>query len=102
MGNKRWLTGLDFVRAAACIAILIYHMNITVLGAFAVTVFFILSGFLMTYNALASAQSDRPSLGGVHFLRSSAHRKALSGVSYLNGRPCAYAHLWYLFRRGQL
>ncbi len=64
MENKRWLTGLDFVRAAACIAILSFHMNITLLGKFAVTVFFALSGFLMTYNTLASAQDDRLSLRG--------------------------------------
>ncbi len=67
MENKRWLTGLDFVRAAACIAILSFHMNITVLGTFAVTVFFLLSGFLMTYNALSSAQNDSPSLRGSIF-----------------------------------
>ena len=64
MENKRWLTGLDFLRAAACIAILSFHMNITILGKFAVTLFFSLSGFLMAYNALASAQSDRLSLRG--------------------------------------
>lgn len=57
---KQKLEGLDFIRAAACLGILFYHLRVTHTGYFAVAVFFALSGFLMTYNALAKDDAGKP------------------------------------------
>ena len=59
---KQRLDGLDFIRAAACLGILLFHMHVTYTGFFAVAVFFALSGFLMTYNALDRPEESAPCL----------------------------------------
>ena len=59
---KQRLDGLDFIRAAACLGILFFHMHISYTGFFAVAVFFALSGFLMTYNALDRPEESAPCL----------------------------------------
>lgn len=61
---KQKLEGLEFVRAAACLGILLYHIRVTHTGYFAVAVFFALSGFLMTYNALGREETEPPTLKG--------------------------------------
>ena len=61
---KQKLEGLEFIRAAACLGVLLYHIRVTHTGYFAVAVFFALSGFLMTYNALGREEIEPPSLKG--------------------------------------
>lgn len=58
------LAGLDFIRAAACIGVLLFHMHLTLTGFISVTLFFAISGFLMTYNALDRNDEDPPTLKG--------------------------------------
>lgn len=60
----RRLAGLDFIRAAACIGVLLFHMHLTLTGFISVTLFFALSGFLMTYNALGRDAETPPTLKG--------------------------------------
>lgn len=59
---KEKLCSLDAVRAAACIGILSYHMYLTYLGPWGVTVFFVLSAFLMSYNYLDRPVFEKPSV----------------------------------------
>lgn len=49
---KSKLTGLNFVRAAACMGVFTFHCYISLLGAWAVSVFVLLSGFLLVYNGI--------------------------------------------------
>jgi len=49
---KKRLTGLNFVRAAACMGVFTFHCYISLLGAWAVSVFVLLSGFLLVYNGI--------------------------------------------------
>lgn len=58
------LAGLDFIRAAACIGVLLFHMHLTLTGFISVTLFFAISGFLMTYNALDRDAEAPPTLKG--------------------------------------
>ena len=65
---KTKLNSLDALRAAACIAILSYHMYLSYLGYWGVVVFFVLSAFLMTYNSLDRPVFEKPSLTeGIRF-----------------------------------
>ena len=59
---KPKLASLDAVRAAACIGILSFHMYLTYLGVWGVTVFFVLSAFLMSYNYLERPVFEKPSV----------------------------------------
>ena len=61
---KQKLEGLDFIRAAACISILLMHMHLTVMAYISVAAFFALSGFLLTYNALGREETEPPTLKG--------------------------------------
>ena len=54
---KKRLTTLNFVRAAACLGVFTFHCYISLLGAWAVSVFVILSGFLLTYNSIDRVDS---------------------------------------------
>ncbi|MBQ8217230.1 MAG: acyltransferase [Oscillospiraceae bacterium] len=54
---RKKLTGLNFVRAAACMGVFTFHCYISLLGAWAVSVFVILSGFLLVYNGLDRVDS---------------------------------------------
>ena len=44
--SKGYIKGLGLIRVLACIAILLYHMNILKGGYLAVCIFFVLTGFL--------------------------------------------------------
>lgn len=54
---KKRLTTLNFVRAAACLGVFTFHCYISLLGAWAVSVFVMLSGFLLTYNSIDRVDS---------------------------------------------
>ena len=65
---KDRLESLNFVRTLAFLGVLSYHMNLTMAGAWSVTVFFVLSGFLLTYNYFDRPMEDPPTLkGGLRF-----------------------------------
>jgi len=54
---KTKLTSLNFIRAAACMGVFTFHCYISHLGAWAVSVFIMMSGFLLVYNGLDRADS---------------------------------------------
>lgn len=58
---KPRLEKLEALRAFACIGVFTFHCYISGLGAWAVSVFVVLSGFLLTYNSLDKA--DRMPVG---------------------------------------
>ena len=49
---KPRLERLDVLRACACIGVFTFHCYLSLLGTWAVSVFVMLSGFLLTYNGL--------------------------------------------------
>lgn len=54
---KARLDRLEVLRAFACLGVFTFHAYITLLGACSVSIFIILSGFLLTYNGLDRADS---------------------------------------------
>ncbi len=58
-GNSRYMAGLDGLRALAVLAVIAYHLNVSVVpgGLLGVAVFFVISGYLIT--DLLAAQWDR-------------------------------------------
>lgn len=50
MTGKKRLDSLDALRALACLGILSFHTYLTMLGYVCVSLFFVLSGFLMVYT----------------------------------------------------
>ena len=52
---KARLDRLEVLRAFACLGVFTFHAYITLLGACSVSIFIILSGFLLTYNGLDRA-----------------------------------------------
>lgn len=54
---KPRLERLEALRAFACIGVFTFHCYISLLGAWAVSIFIMLSGFLLTYNGLDRADS---------------------------------------------
>ena len=59
---KEKLNGLDAVRTLACLAIFTFHCHLNRLGPWAVSVFFILSGFLLVYNYLDRDMPEKPGI----------------------------------------
>ena len=54
---KPRLEKLDVLRACACIGAFTFHSYISNLGFWAVSIFIMLSGFLLTYNGLDRSES---------------------------------------------
>lgn len=52
---RKRIVSLDCLRVAACVCVLLGHMQLFECGALGVSIFFVMSGFLMTYNYI-----DRP------------------------------------------
>lgn len=59
---KDKLRGLDAVRAIACLVIFTFHCHLHRMGPWAVSVFFVLSGFLLVYNYAGRELPERPGL----------------------------------------
>lgn len=49
--KKKYYKDLDLIRITACLAVLLYHLNILKGGYLAVCVFFVLSGYLSCASA---------------------------------------------------
>ena len=61
MGKKRrYITGLDGIRAIAVIMVLAYHLKLALFksGFLGVTVFFVLSGYLITGILISEVEED--------------------------------------------
>ncbi|MBB6636873.1 acyltransferase family protein [Cohnella thailandensis] len=60
-GKKRYMPGLDGLRALSVMAVIVYHLPMNVLpgGFLGVGVFFVLSGYLITDQLVAKWQSER-------------------------------------------
>lgn len=61
MGKKRrYITGLDGIRAIAVIMVLAYHLKLALFksGFLGVTVFFVLSGYLITYILISEVEEE--------------------------------------------
>lgn len=54
---KTKLTSINFLRAAACIGIFTYHCYVSQLGYWALSLFIMMSGFLLVYNGIDRAES---------------------------------------------
>lgn len=50
--KKKYYKEFDLIRILACIAILLYHLNLLKGGYLAVCTFFVLSGYLSCFSAL--------------------------------------------------
>lgn len=50
--SKSYFKDMAFVRAIACLAVFLYHLNLLKGGYLAVNIFFVLSGFLSAYSLL--------------------------------------------------
>lgn len=61
---KRRLTSLDAVRTFACLGVMTYHMYLSFIGNFCVSLFLVMSGFLSCYNNLDSMDTEHITLGG--------------------------------------
>lgn len=59
---KEKLRGLDAVRAIACLVIFTFHCHLHRMGPWAVSVFFVLSGFLLVYNYADRDLPEKPGL----------------------------------------
>ncbi|OWA35636.1 acetyltransferase [Saccharibacillus sp. O16] len=59
-GKRRHMNGLDGLRAAAVLAVIVYHLNLDILpgGLFGVGLFFVLSGYLITDILLSQRQEQ--------------------------------------------
>ncbi|RUS46184.1 acyltransferase family protein [Cohnella sp. AR92] len=59
--KKRYMTGLDGLRALSVLAVIVYHLPMNVLpgGFLGVGVFFVLSGYLITDQLVAKWQKER-------------------------------------------
>ncbi|MGI9860471.1 acyltransferase [Moorella naiadis] len=60
-GNGRYMAGLDGLRALAVLAVIAYHLNLSIApgGLLGVGVFFVLSGYLITDLLVAEWQGNR-------------------------------------------
>lgn len=61
MGKKRrYITGLDGIRAIAVIMVLAYHLKLALFksGFLGVTVFFVLSGYLITGILISEVEEE--------------------------------------------
>ncbi|MGI5976831.1 MAG: acyltransferase family protein [Candidatus Limivicinus sp.] len=61
---KKRLDSLDIIRACACLAVFAHHSNLINCGVWSVSAFFMLSGFLMSYNYYDRAGVSEPGLKG--------------------------------------
>ena len=85
MGKKRrYITGLDGIRAIAVIMVLAYHLKLALFksGFLGVTVFFVLSGYLIT-GILISEVEEEGTIDLKNFWPE-AYQASCSG-SYVNG-----------------
>ncbi len=85
MGKKRrYITGLDGIRAIAVIMVLAYHLKLALFksGFLGVTVFFVLSGYLIT--GILIFRSRRRRNNRFEELLAEAYQASCSG-SYVNG-----------------
>ena len=53
MKDKKYCTGIDYIRVIACIAIFLYHLGLLKGGYLAVCMFFALSGYLAWKSAFS-------------------------------------------------
>lgn len=86
MGKKRrYITGLDGIRAIAVIMVLAYHLKLALFksGFLGVTVFFVLSGYLIT-GILISEVEEEGTINRFEELLAEAYQASCSG-SYVNG-----------------
>ena len=84
MGKKRrYITGLDGIRAIAVIMVLAYHLKLALFksGFLGVTVFFVLSGYLIRHTDF---RSRRRRNNRFEELLAEAYQASCSG-SYVNG-----------------
>ena len=51
MGSKKYYKDINIIRVIACIAVILYHLNILKGGYLAVCTFFVLSGYLSVISA---------------------------------------------------
>lgn len=85
MGKKRrYITGLDGIRAIAVIMVLAYHLKLALFksGFLGVTVFFVLSGYLITRHT--DFRSGRRRNNRFEELLAEAYQASCS-CSYVNG-----------------
>lgn len=61
---KKRLTSLDAVRTFACLGVMTYHMYLSQLGNFCVSLFLVMSGFLSCYNHLGTMDTEHITLFG--------------------------------------
>ena len=82
--KRRYITGLDGIRAIAVIMVLAYHLKLALFksGFLGVTVFFVLSGYLIT-GILISEVEEEGTIDLKNFL-AEAYQASCSG-SYVNG-----------------
>lgn len=92
---KKRLDSIEALRALACIVVFLYHSGIDVFGSGAVCLFFMLSGFTLSYSQLQKAAFTLP--GVAHSARSALRRVGkLYPLYILCMLPVAALELWEL------